>query len=101
LLQLCIDKARAELGWCPVWDFPTTVDRTVAWYRRALQTQTPREVRECCLEDIKAYEEEAAGKQLEWTRTQGKDAGAGPPSDGAYSPVMPPLTGAAGAACGR
>jgi CDP-glucose 4,6-dehydratase len=33
LLSLAIDKARAELGWQPRWDFAQTIERTVAWYR--------------------------------------------------------------------
>ena len=33
LLSLAIDKARAELGWEPRWDFAETVERTIAWYR--------------------------------------------------------------------
>ncbi len=33
LLQLSIDKARAELGWFPAWDFSTAVGQTITWYR--------------------------------------------------------------------
>jgi CDP-glucose 4,6-dehydratase len=33
LLSLDITKARETLGWQPRWDFPTTVQETVAWYR--------------------------------------------------------------------
>jgi CDP-glucose 4,6-dehydratase len=31
-LNLAIDKAYHRLGWQPAWDFPTTIERTVAWY---------------------------------------------------------------------
>ena len=33
LLQLTTDKARAQLGWKPVWRFPEAVAATVHWYR--------------------------------------------------------------------
>lgn len=33
-LSLSIDKARAELGWSPVWSFEETIKRTVHWYRQ-------------------------------------------------------------------
>ena len=33
LLSLNCDKARDGLGWTPRWDFPTTIGRTVEWYR--------------------------------------------------------------------
>lgn len=34
LLNLSIDKAFHILNWQPVWDFETTVSRTVAWYQQ-------------------------------------------------------------------
>ena len=34
LLHLSIDKAYHVLGWHPVWDFETTIAKTVEWYRR-------------------------------------------------------------------
>lgn len=33
LLNLATDKAHHLLGWKPVWTFPETIARTVAWYR--------------------------------------------------------------------
>ena len=33
LLQLATDKANALLGWSPVWNFTTTIEETVKWYR--------------------------------------------------------------------
>jgi CDP-glucose 4,6-dehydratase len=50
LLQLSTDKASALLGWQPVWDFPTTIEETVRWYRetanesRAAQNLTSRQI---------------------------------------------------------
>jgi CDP-glucose 4,6-dehydratase len=32
-LSLSIDKARAELGWAPAWDFAQSIEKTVTWYR--------------------------------------------------------------------
>jgi CDP-glucose 4,6-dehydratase len=53
LLNLVIDKAHHQLGWAPRWDFPTTVTRTVAWYRRVQEgTQSPLQ---CCLHDLAYY----------------------------------------------
>jgi CDP-glucose 4,6-dehydratase len=33
LLHLQIDKAHHRLGWQPLWDYATTIKRTVGWYR--------------------------------------------------------------------
>jgi CDP-glucose 4,6-dehydratase len=33
LLHLQIDKAHHRLGWSPRWDYATTIERTVGWYR--------------------------------------------------------------------
>ena len=33
LLNLNCAKAHRELEWRPQWDFPTTIDRTITWYR--------------------------------------------------------------------
>lgn len=34
-LHLNTDKAYHLLGWCPRWDFQTTISRTVNWYKEA------------------------------------------------------------------
>ncbi|MEX0383159.1 CDP-glucose 4,6-dehydratase [Spiribacter sp. 1M153] len=39
LLNLAWDKAYQQLGWRPRWDFATTVERTVGWYRRQIADQ--------------------------------------------------------------
>ncbi len=54
-LHLQIDKAYHQLGWQPRWDFATTVARTVGWYRDVHEGANPLE---CCLADLKAYEEQ-------------------------------------------
>ena len=53
LLNLAIDKAHHQLGWAPRWNFATTVERTVSWYRRVQAGQAPAV--ECCLDDLAAY----------------------------------------------
>jgi len=53
LLNLVIDKAHHQLGWAPHWDFATTVERTVNWYRRVQEGQAS--ALECCLDDLTAY----------------------------------------------
>lgn len=41
LLHLQIDKAHHQLGWRPRWDFETTVERTVGWYREVSEGDDP------------------------------------------------------------
>jgi CDP-glucose 4,6-dehydratase len=53
LLNLVIDKAHHQLGWAPRWDFSTTVQRTVNWYRRVQEGQAS--AFECCRDDLAAY----------------------------------------------
>jgi CDP-glucose 4,6-dehydratase len=53
LLHLVIDKAHHDLGWTPRWTFPTTVKRTVGWYRRV--QDDPASALACCLEDLATY----------------------------------------------
>jgi CDP-glucose 4,6-dehydratase len=53
LLHLQIDKAHHRLGWQPRWDYSTTVQRTVEWYRRHHQGQSALM---CCLADLTAYQ---------------------------------------------
>lgn len=53
LLSLVIDRAHHELGWAPRWDFATTVERTVNWYRRVQEGHAS--ALECCRDDLAAY----------------------------------------------
>jgi CDP-glucose 4,6-dehydratase len=53
LLNLVIDKAHHQLGWAPRWDFATTVEHTVSWYRRVKEGRCG--VVECCLHDLATY----------------------------------------------
>jgi CDP-glucose 4,6-dehydratase len=53
LLNLVIDKAHHQLGWRPRWDFATTVERTVNWYRRLQVAGSSAAT--CCLDDLTTY----------------------------------------------
>ncbi len=53
LLNLQIDKAQLKLGWRPRWDFGTTLEHTVRWYRDNLSGASALNK---CLEDLKNYE---------------------------------------------
>lgn len=52
LLHLQIDKANHRLGWRPHWDYSTTLERTVGWYRDHHNGKTALD---CCLADLTAY----------------------------------------------
>jgi CDP-glucose 4,6-dehydratase len=53
LLHLQIDKAHHRLSWQPRWDYASTVQRTVEWYR---QHHFGRSAMDCCLADLEAYQ---------------------------------------------
>ena len=53
LLNLVIERAHHQLGWAPRWDFATTVERTVNWYRRVHEGASSALA--CCQEDLSAY----------------------------------------------
>lgn len=53
LLHLQINKARHRLGWQPRWDYATTIERTVGWYRAVHEGANPFD---CCLADLSAYQ---------------------------------------------
>ena len=55
LLNLVIDKAHHQLGWSPRWDFATTVERTVSWYRQ--EQEGAGSALELCKADLVSYEE--------------------------------------------
>ena len=57
LLHLVIDKAHHLLGWAPRWDFPTTLERTVRWYRQLEEGKAT--ALENCLADLVAFQQPA------------------------------------------
>jgi len=64
LLQLSTDKARALLGWAPVWSFTTAVKHTVSWYRET--TADPRSASALAVQQIGQYQADAAPAGLSW-----------------------------------
>jgi len=53
LLNLNIDKAIQVLNWKPIWDFKTTVEKTVEWYKKSFEY--PEEVKKITEDQIKDY----------------------------------------------
>ena len=53
LLNLNIDKATQILNWNPVWDFKTTIEKTVEWYKSSIEN--PDSIKEITAEQIKSY----------------------------------------------
>ena len=53
LLHLQIDKAHHRLGWQPSWDYATTIQRTVGWYKAVHEGASPLD---CCLADLSSYQ---------------------------------------------
>jgi CDP-glucose 4,6-dehydratase len=66
LLHLSTDKAHALLHWRPVWDFSTTVAKTVDWYRSAVRLRAAQEFQTQTQEQIAQYVAQAAVRQLPW-----------------------------------
>jgi CDP-glucose 4,6-dehydratase len=64
LLQLSTDKAHALLDWSPVWPFPTTVERTMAWYRDT--AANPQAARTLAARQIEQYQTDATRMRLAW-----------------------------------
>jgi CDP-glucose 4,6-dehydratase len=54
LLRLSIEKAKARLGWRPVWNLKQTIDHTVRWYRE-FHDARQSSMLDACLADIAAY----------------------------------------------
>lgn len=52
LLKLDVSKAYAMLGWHTQWDFETTIQKTVDWYKAA---QSHADMYDFCVSQIEAY----------------------------------------------
>ncbi len=61
VLRLSIEKAATQLNWRPTWDFSTTVEKTVNWYRRFASGEPS--LREACLADIHDFASAAAAEK--------------------------------------
>ncbi|MEI6493247.1 MAG: CDP-glucose 4,6-dehydratase [Verrucomicrobiota bacterium] len=55
-LNLATDKAFHHLGWQPRWDFRTTIEKTVAWYRDAANCHKPEDFSALTRRQILEYE---------------------------------------------
>lgn len=63
-LSLNIDKAKAELGWRPVWEFERTIAEVAHWYKAWLAGST--DMRAMTLAQIEQYERDAATQAIAW-----------------------------------
>lgn len=64
-LSLAIDKAAAQLGWRPTWDFARAVRHTVEWYRQR-HTDGDEGLREFSVKQIAAFTQDAASVGQAW-----------------------------------
>ena len=44
LLMLSIEQAKSSLGWTPKWDFETTIEKTIEWYKRVQEGASAVEI---------------------------------------------------------
>ena len=51
-LSLNIEKVQKVINWSPVWDFSTTIQKTVSWYKEVYEGKDPYIK---CLENIKDF----------------------------------------------
>ena len=70
-LSLDSAKARAQLGWAPVWDAQTAVGRTASWYRDYYRS--PAAARDLVENQIRAYQEDARTAGLPWAAAEADD----------------------------
>ncbi len=66
LLLLNCDKAKSLLKWRSVWDFDTTIMKTVQWYRHFYENGS-ESMQQISLDDINDYVECARSKDVEWS----------------------------------
>ena len=62
LLSLDCTKAREQLGWTPVWNTETAIQRTIAWYRDYYQNGAVHTDA-----DLRTYTAQAEAANLPWT----------------------------------
>lgn len=67
-LSLDSSKARERLGWAPVWDGPTAVRQTAAWYREYYRA--PARARQLVDHHLRMYQRDAQAAGLSWSKTQ-------------------------------
>ncbi len=52
ILNLDISKSSKYLDWKPIWDFETTIEKTISWYKQFYEGQNPTFL---CKNDLKSY----------------------------------------------
>ena len=65
-LNLATDKAFHLLGWQPVWDFQTTIQRTAEWYQSTAGESNQADRQEITQSQITAYTQDARAASLSW-----------------------------------
>ena len=65
-LNLATDKACHLLGWQPVWDFPTTLAETAAWYLQSASLPPHTSRQSLTQSQIEAYTHAAQSLHLSW-----------------------------------
>ena len=66
LLKLDGSKAAARLGWRSIWDMPTTLRHTVAWYKTHADGASSESLRALTHRQITEYSAEAARLGMPW-----------------------------------
>ncbi len=66
-LSLAIDKACQQLGWQPVWDFATTVQRTARWYHQRHIVKT-EDLHGLSLAQLEAFTSDATKQDIVWAK---------------------------------
>ncbi len=66
LLSVDSSKARARLGWAPVWGASEAVRHTTAWYRDHARGLTATEARDLVASQLRTYESDARAAGLRW-----------------------------------
>ncbi len=67
-LRLDVAKAESRLDWRPVWDFDTTLDRTVQGYRELAAAASPDATRKLMSREIAAYRASAVAAGAAWAK---------------------------------
>ena len=66
-LSLAIDKARQQLGWQPVWDFATAVQRTTCWYHQRHVVKTD-DLHGLSLAQLEDFTSDAIRQEIVWAK---------------------------------
>jgi len=68
-LKLSTEKAQRILGWHPTWDFETSVQQTISWYKEAYACDfNSQKMRGLTKAQLEGYTTEATKKGLRWTK---------------------------------